>query len=49
MDSAPRALSATTVVARREARSSEISEERTWLRSEVRPLGTWLDEFPPGS
>ena len=35
IDSAPRALSATTVVARSEARSSVICVERTWLRSEV--------------
>ena len=49
MDSAPRALSATTVVDSNEASSSEISDERTWLRREVSPLGTWCEELPPGS
>ena len=49
MDSAARALSATTVVARSDVRSSEICDERTWLRSEVWPAGVWPPARCPGS
>ena len=46
MDSASRALSATTVVARRDDRSSEISFERTCARSDVSPAGADADAMP---